>query len=98
MMMLICNGCTTSLISVPELKQDCPKLVLHKPVDCVKLSDKEPFVCPTIAMPDPIPKKVTISIDEGEVFADEGGEKLLRAYAGIRKQIKESLTIKVNKR
>ncbi len=86
MMMLLCSGCTTSLISLPEIpKQTCPELPKPKPV--VVVEQKQ---CPSMAMPEPIPKNVTIIVSGGEIVKiDEGGEQLIREYAATRKIIKK---------
>lgn len=78
----ICSGCTNSLVTLPELpKQTCPEP--EKPV--IELAK----ACPSIAMPEPIPKTVYIRIKDGNIDTDEGGEKLIREYAATRKAIKQ---------
>lgn len=79
MMTAICSGCFYA--SIPEFKQ----------------KEKEPVSCPEIpvaiyqklAMPEPIPNTVYLDIKDGRVVkADAGGEKLIRQYVSIRKDIK----------
>lgn len=87
LMMLVCSlsACTTSLISLPDVpRQNCQELPKPKPI--VVVDQKQ---CPSISMPDPIPKDIKLLIVGGEVVdIDAGGEKLIRSYAATRKTIK----------
>ena len=76
-MILLCDGCVYTPIEIPplpETSQTCQKI--------------EP--CPKLDMPEPIPKNLSINIKNGKVVSiDEGGEQLIRSYAGTRKAIKQ---------
>jgi hypothetical protein len=45
--------------------------------------------CPSLPMPEPIPKTLYIEIGEGTAKADENGERLLTNYKELRKEIKK---------
>lgn len=75
---LICSGCRPALVNLPAMP-DCPKPVTQEPVQC-----------PALAMPDPIPKVMHITLEPGKVEADSGGEKMLRDYAELRRLIKKT--------
>ncbi len=44
--------------------------------------------CVKLPLPEPIPKIIHISIENGKVEADQGGDILIRNYAKLRKEIK----------
>jgi hypothetical protein len=78
-------GCIIAppLPKLPEFKPD--KQVCPEPVICPTLAESRP----TIAMPDAIPNTAYIDIQNGRIIKiNEGGERLIRSYALIRKTIK----------
>ena len=69
-----------------------PELPKIEPVSCPEIKQ---VVCPSLPIPDPIPKNVNLTIENGKaVEADSGGEQLIRNYAAIRKLINKQNKVK----
>jgi hypothetical protein len=78
-----CSGCFYSA-ALPEIPAfDCPE------VRVAECNQVKPIECAKLDMPEAVPKDVRLIIENGKaVKVDEGGEKLLRNYIGVRKAVK----------